>query len=117
MLFRLSPVILSALLLAAHFSRHGLPTLVVLSLLLPLVLLIKRPWAARAVQAILVLAAIEWLRTLVVLMRARLAAGEDWVRMAVILGVVASVTLASTLVFRNPKVRERYALTPGPQGG
>jgi hypothetical protein len=116
MFVRLAPVILSALLLAAHFSRHDTPLLVVLSVLFPLVLLIRRTWAARLVQAVLVLGALEWLRTLVVLTRARQAAGEDWVRMALILAIVAAVTLASALVFGIPKVRERYALASNPQG-
>ncbi len=117
MFIRLSPVIFSALLLAAHFSRHDAPVLIVLSLLVPLVLLIRRPWAALLIQAVLVLGALEWVRTLVVLTRARQAAGEDWVRMALILGVVAMITLASALVFRIPKVRARYARTPESQGG
>lgn len=111
MFIRLAPVILSALLLAAHFSRHNAPILIVLSLLLPLMLLVRRPWAARFLQVVLILGAVEWIRTLIVLIRQRQAAGEDWVRMAVILGVVATVTLASALVFRIRRVRERYGLT------
>lgn len=116
MLIRLAPIILSALLLAAHFSRHDTPVLIVLSLLFPLVLLIRRPWAARLVQGVLVLGALEWIRTLVVLTRARQATGDDWVRMAAILGVVAAVTFASALVFWIPKVREWYALGSDPPG-
>lgn len=116
MFIRLAPVVLSALLLAAHFSRHDIPLLVVLTLLSPLVLLIRRPWAARLAQTLLVLGTLEWIRTLVVLTRARQTAGEDWVRMALILGVVAAVTLASTLVFWIPTVRQRYALAAKPRG-
>jgi hypothetical protein len=108
MVLRILPVLLSAALLAAHFSRHDMPVLVVAALLFPAVLLVRRPWVPAAVQSILAVAALEWIRTAVGLGRARLAAGEPWVRMAVILGAVALVTAASGLVFRFPAVRARY---------
>jgi hypothetical protein len=108
MLVRLLPVLLSAVLLAAHFSRHDLPALIPVALGLPAVLLVRRPWVPRVVQAALLLAALEWVRTGIVLGRARLEAGEPWVRMAVILGAVAAVTASSALVFRLAAVRARY---------
>jgi hypothetical protein len=108
MVVRLLPVLLSAVLLAAHFSRHDMPLLIPVALLFPALLLVRRPWVPRVVQGILVLAAVEWIRTAIGLGRARVAAGEPWVRMAVILGAVALVTAASALVFRLPAVRERY---------
>ena len=108
MILRLSPVMLSALLLAAHFSRHDTLALSVLSLVFPFILLFRRPWVPPLVQVVLILGALEWTRTLVTIARQRQAAGDDWLRMAMILGCVAAVTLASILVFRSPKVRERY---------
>jgi hypothetical protein len=105
---RLLPVFVSALLLAAHFSRNDLPLLIPLSLAFPLLLLIRRPWAARAVQALLVLGALEWVRRLVQLALQRQADGESWARLAAILGAVAVFTAASALVFRLPALRERY---------
>lgn len=108
MVVRLLPVLLSAALLGAHFSRHDLPALVAASLLFPAALLVRRPWVPRVVQIILALAALEWTRTAVGLGRARLVGGEPWVRMAVILGAVALGTAASALVFRLPAVRAFY---------
>ncbi len=108
MILRLLPVILSALLLAAHFSRHGVLLLTILSVAFPLILLVRRSWVPLLVQTVLILGALEWVRTLVTVARQRQAAGDDWLRMAVILGVVAAATLASTLVFRSRKVRNRY---------
>ena len=63
-----------------------------------------------AVQAVLVVAALEWGRTLVVLAGERQEAGEPWVRLAVILGAVALFTLGSALMFRLPALRQRYGL-------
>lgn len=108
MLLRVSPILLSALLLAAHFSRADNLPLMVLSLTFPLLLLVRKPWAARVTQLILVLGGVEWIRTLVVLAARRIEVGEGWVRLAVILGAVVVVTFSSALVFQRPAVRARY---------
>jgi len=47
--FRALPVVLSALLLAAHFYRSRSLALVAISLAVPLLLLAKERWSARAV--------------------------------------------------------------------
>jgi hypothetical protein len=105
---RLAPVILCYLLLAAHFFRGGNLLAVAVCLFLPLALTVPRRWAARLVQAGLLLGAVEWIRTLVAIASRRETLGEPWVRMAVILGAVAAATLVSILVFRGRAVREHY---------
>jgi hypothetical protein len=107
---RLTPVLLSALLLAAHFSRSDHSLLILISLLTPLLLLVKRPWVARTFQVALVVGALEWVRTLLAIARTRQALGEPWVRMAVILGAVALVTASSALVFRSKALKTRYSV-------
>jgi hypothetical protein len=107
---RMVPVVLSALLMAAHFSRAGNTGMVAVSLAFPALLLIRRPWAARGVQVGLLLGAIEWFWTLSTLARQRIASGEPWLRLALILGTVALLTAASALVFRSEKLRRRYRL-------
>jgi hypothetical protein len=109
-ILRLLPVLVSFLVLAAHFLRSGNVAVVALCLALPLVLLVRRPWAARVVQLALLLGGLEWIRTLVALASHRQAMGEAWIRMAVILGAVGLVTLLSALVFRARALRERYRL-------
>ena len=108
-LVRLLPVLLSFLLLAAHFSRNDVAALVVVSLALPTVLLLRRPWVPRLFQGLLVLAALEWVRTLIMHALRRQAEDEPWTRLAIILGIVALFTLCSGLVFRNSKLRQRYS--------
>lgn len=102
---RLIPVILSAVLLAAHFSRAGLPALSPVALGLPFLLLVRQPWAARTVQLALVLGGLEWLRAAWGYVRQRMELGEPWGRLVVILGLVALFTWASALVFRSPRLR------------
>ena len=95
------PVIISALLLAAHFLRGGLLPLVVFSLAFPLLLLFGNKWITRVVQAILILGALEWLLTLLLLIDQRQATGRSWTVAAVILGAVALFTAASALPIRR----------------
>ncbi|MBW1819739.1 MAG: hypothetical protein JRJ60_21575 [Deltaproteobacteria bacterium] len=109
--FRLFPVILSALLLGAHFFRAGLTYLAVAIVLFPVVLLMKRAWVARLTQLVLVLGGIEWIRTLLVFVAARREMGQPWTRLAAILGCVALFTIGSGLLFSlSGALRRRYGL-------
>jgi len=108
---RLLPVILSLLLLGAHFFRAGHTVLVLVSVTILLIMLIRKRWVARLVQAVLVIGGVEWIRTLLVFVKMRQAAGEPWERLALILGGVAIFTVCSALVFRFKSLRERYNLT------
>jgi hypothetical protein len=104
----LIPTVLSFLLLGAHFLRYGSVTLLVVSLLIPLTLLIRHRWVARATQAVLLIAALEWVRTAWLLAEDRLAKDEPWTRMTVILGGVALWAVVSALLFETPPLRRRY---------
>lgn len=106
----LLPVIVSVGLTSAHFLRMGLLQVAALALLLPFLLILRRAWVARLMQAVLVLASIEWLRTLVIIAQARFANGAPWARMALILGMVTVVTFASAFLFQGQFLRRRYRL-------
>lgn len=107
---RMIPVVLSLLVLAAHFLRSGSLAMVGAVLLVLLMLLHRRPWTARIAQVVLVAGAAEWVRTLLVLARERERAGEPAARMIAILATVAVVTLLSALIFRSKAVRQAYRL-------
>ncbi|UCD24812.1 MAG: hypothetical protein JSW51_02530 [Gemmatimonadota bacterium] len=111
---RLLPVLISFVLLAAHFSRGDNQPLMLLSLLFPLLLLVRKPWVVTAVQVALVVGGLEWLRRTLELVQQRQAAGDPWTRLVVILGVVALFTMASALVFRWAALQERYGRSSGP---
>ncbi|HEX4824080.1 MAG TPA: hypothetical protein VFV19_07185 [Candidatus Polarisedimenticolaceae bacterium] len=105
---QLTPVVLSLLVLGAHFYRAGRFGLVAAVLVLIGLLAVRRRWAVRVVQAALVLGTVEWVRTTVELARRRSEAGEPFVRLVIILGAVSVVTLASALVFRSARLRRWY---------
>lgn len=96
--------------LAAHFVRAQLMLPAIVCIALIAVLAVPRAWAARVVQVALVIGAVEWVRTLAMLLAARMAMGQPHLRMTLILGVVALLTLASALVFRSQALRSRYRL-------
>jgi len=93
---RLLPVLLSFLLLGAHFFR------------------VRRVWVVRVIQVLLLAGGLEWLRSTIVLVSARRSAGESWTRLALILGAVVAFTVGSTLVFRSRGLRKRYGLGNDP---
>jgi len=96
---QLLPIMLSYLLMAAHLFRGQHYVLVAFAALMPSLLLIPRLWVARVMQLGLVISAAEWLRTMAMLMQERMALGHPYIRMALILGVVALITIASAFTF------------------
>jgi len=114
--FLLLPAALSALVLGAHFLRRGQLFAVLLCLALVALLFTRRAWCARVVQGALLLGAIEWMRTIAETVPQRVAAGEPWLRMAMILGAVALVALVGALLFQTTRLRERYGLNAGASG-
>lgn len=107
-ILRYFPIALSFLLLAAHFSRADLQLFMILSLLIPFILFIKKPWAARLIQICLIIGAVEWIRTILNLINVRTSLNEDWSRMAIILGVVALFTLLSAFIIQTKAMKKIY---------
>jgi Ni,Fe-hydrogenase I cytochrome b subunit len=107
---RLLPVIVSVLLLAAHFLRDGYIAIVVALAGTLALLFVRRPWVSRIFQIGLILGGLEWLRTLLNFINQRQMLGQTWGRLALILGLVALFTIGSTLVFQITAIRQQYQL-------
>jgi hypothetical protein len=107
----LLPVVLATWLLGAHFFRAGATVLAVCCALAPALLLVKRSWVARGAEAFLALAALEWFRAMAFFVAERRHQGLPFTRLALILGAVAVLTLASALVFRGAALRKRYSVS------
>jgi len=101
---------LAAILLAAHFYRAGQLVLAALAVGALALLAVPRPWAARVLQGALLAGALEWLRTLAVFASTRMALGQPYLRLTLILVAVAVFTAASAAVFQQSAVRRRYRL-------
>ncbi|HPF69649.1 MAG TPA: 4Fe-4S dicluster domain-containing protein [Candidatus Krumholzibacteria bacterium] len=114
---RYIPIIVTCLLLAAHHFRAGEWGLIGLWLTLPLVLLLRRRWADRALQLVMAAGALEWLLTLQHLLPIYRRVGMPAARTTIILAVVALVTAASGLVLesrgRRRRLPEHDPVAPG----
>lgn len=98
------------LLLAAHFFRSENLLLALISFFAVFLVFIRRPWAAHAIQVLLVLGSVEWLRSTISLILSRSEIGQPFLRLAIILGGVTLFTAASSLVFRTGKLRDHFRL-------
>ncbi len=104
------PVVVSLVILGAHFMRYGNSIGVFGSLVLIALLIVRRPWVARLMQVVLILGALEWVRTLYELAQVRAAHDQPFTRMIVILGVVVAVTFCSALLFQTRTLKGIYRL-------
>lgn len=109
----LIPLWLSCLVLAAHFFRNEQLVLMFVALAAPLLLLVRRRWATILLQLLLVIGALEWVRTMLQIAAMRREMGEPWQRMAIILGSVAAFTLLSALLLFIPPLWRHYARRGG----
>jgi len=104
------PIVLSLVVLGAHFLRYDNSFGVIGVAVLIGLLFVRKPWAARMLQAALVLGAIEWVYTLYVMANLRIEFGQPYIRLVIILGSVAAVTFISALLFQLPALKRIYRL-------
>lgn len=109
----LVPAVTACILLGAHFVRFYAFGVVGFCLLLPFLLLVRRVWAARIVQIVLLLGVLVWGRAGYMFARQRMLAGEPWGRLAIIIGGVTLFTLVAAVLFETPPLRRRYGLHTG----
>ena len=109
----LIPVFISLLLLAAHFLRYGNILFMTLSLLAIPLLAIRKKWVVLLFRTLLFLGTVEWVRTIWTLAAIRMEFGEPYLRMAIILGVVALFTFLSAFVFNSKRLRNRFSEAEG----
>jgi hypothetical protein len=101
---------LALLLLGAHFFRAGLVPLTAACVAMIALLFVRSPWSARVLQVVLVLGALEWLRTAWTFASLRAAMGEPYGRLLLILGTVAAATLAAALLLRASAARRHFRI-------
>ena len=102
------PIVLSLLVLGAHFLRYDNVVGVFVALALLGLLFVRRVWAARVVQAALLLGALEWAHTLYRLVQVRAAQGLPATRMIVILGIVIGVCALSAWLLETKTMKRIY---------
>lgn len=108
MKLRTLPIILAALLLAAHFLRSFSLVPMALCLLAPLLLLSKQRWSLVTLQLLTIPAALIWVLTLHGIIQERIFEQRSWTASAIILSVVALFTLFAGWILNHPQIKERF---------
>ena len=107
MKFRILPLILSVLLIAAHFFRSYNLLPMIFCLAAPFLLLIKRRWSLIVVQSLTLVSAFIWLTALYGIIQERMMMGRSWLASAIILGLVAIFTLYSGWLLDAPQIKDK----------
>lgn len=108
MALRTVPAIIALVLMAAHFLRAGQMELVVLCIVTPSFLLIKKRWALVLVRGVVYLGVLVWLRTAYLLVQQRWEMGAPWMRMLAILAGVAVFTAVAAHLLGSEKASKSY---------
>lgn len=109
MKLRYIPIILAAILLAAHFLRSFSILPMMLCLLAPFLLLIHKRWSLLSLQWATIPAALIWLVTLYGIIQQRIFEQRSWTASAIILGVVTAFTLFAGWLLTSSQVKEKYS--------
>lgn len=110
LLSRIIAYAFTCILMAAHFSRAGHDLIAVFVLLIPFLLLIRKPWVIHALQYTAYLAAAVWLYAAYEYVELRIDQGDDWLRLLFILGAVAIYSAWSGYFLMSDAVKARYGL-------
>jgi len=105
--FYIFPVF-SLILLSAHFSRNNMTILSMLFLLLPLLFLIKKLWVKRVLELVLFAGSIIWVLAIFHYVKIRMANGQDWLRLVIILGAVSTYTLFSAILIELKYLKHKF---------
>jgi len=108
MIIRLIPLIISWLILAAHFLRYGNFVLAGVCLAVPLSLLIQKRAVLNTVQWLTFGGVLLWIKIGIDLVTFRLAIHVDYTRLMIILSAVALFTLGSGLLLYHRSFRKLY---------
>lgn len=106
--FRLIPVFLSTLIFAAHVLRGGHLYGAVLLVLLMATLFIRQALVMRLWQGFLVFIGLVWVKVTIGLVHLRMATGVPWLRMVIILGVVAALCWLSAWLLGRGNSKRFY---------
>jgi polyferredoxin len=104
----LTLAVLGHLLLAAHALRRGEWALCAALTALPLLLLTRRGAARLVAAAVLVLGALLWIDAGLGFVRLRLALGQDWLRLALILASLTLLSLGAGLWLLGQRAQEVF---------
>lgn len=99
---------LSSFLLAAHFFRIGLLLLTIISLLIIPLAFVRNKASYITLQIIIFLGTIDWVRTLIRIVRERIHQEKPWFIAFLILGVIICLNIYTLLTLRKEKTKKLF---------
>ena len=108
MILRIILLVVAYLLLGAHFLRSGSLGWMALCFSIPFLLLIRKRWSLIIVQISLYIGSWIWVRTGIIIIHERMMLGIPWIRVALIIGLLALFTLLAGLLLNAPVMKARY---------
>ncbi len=96
-------------LLGAHMLRTGNAWLLACVCVVLVLGLGRQAWGRLVVAAVLLAASLFWVHTGIGLVQVRMGLGQDWMRLAAILGGVSLFSLAGSLLLLGKRAQARYA--------
>lgn len=102
------PVILSSLIISAHFYRNAFVIVSIICLLSPLLLLFRKRWIPKLMTFLLILFTLEWVRTMLSYIDEYKLQERSYSKLVVILLLVILFTLLSSIVFKTKSMKKRY---------
>ena len=108
MVIRIVLVAVSFLMLAAHFSRIDNTYLMLLSLLIPFLLFIKKRIMLIAIQILSYLASIAWFYSLYGYVQQRIEMDTAWGKLAIIISIIAIFTAISGFLLNSDIIKKKY---------
>jgi ferredoxin len=105
-------VIVSLLLLSAHFLRFGNWGLCLTITSFIVLMFYRLAWVRWVLIAVLVIGVFVWVDTWMNLVQIRLAVGQPWVRLSLIIGSVIALTIGSTSLLLTDKSKSFFSRDP-----
>ena len=105
---RLLPVFFSTLIFSAHVSRHGAQIIAIIILIILLTLFYKKEITIKIWTVYLIIMAVEWTRTMALIIMGRIQSGQDWTKIPIILGSIILFTLFSAFWINRQSIKNVY---------
>ncbi len=100
---RVALIILSFLLLGTHYMHSGNLVMMIISLLFPVLLFIKKKWVINIISVALLAGAIVWIHTAYNIIQVRIENHAPWLRLALIMSGVTGFTIFSAILTKKDK--------------
>jgi len=101
-------IVISFLMISAHFYRANNHYLAYFLILVPFFLIIRKKYIVRFTQIILFLSSIEWWIVIYKIINIRRMYNMPWIRFSLIMSLVAVFTLLSIVVLESKIMKKIY---------